>query len=513
LEKIKDTFYKLAGDDNNILAALDGETIKKIKSLVPKVSKRDHDFIKTGMENKDLFPAIVAPLDRDRILNYLGKIDFPIPTLETFFQDILYLDVCQNVMRQLCINQPKRKAKRRGNNDNEEEEEEAEGTAPTIDESLRSQYNSIPEGGLISSAHIEVLLKRDLCDLWRFSFQYAFEMTTVKDHRRRVPRKHVDIQRAISLGLHERHNSFDLADLRHHFLWLASDRGFEVPANNESQLQPAELPRAMPSDFPPDNEDVGVERRSGKPFTDSVDADRFALSRESLRGVSDYQRVSAAFVRRSVFQAFFSYFDAGLPDSPVLSPCTVATEPSRDDIDILLADAARWGTEARDHDIIADGEFAGAPYAGVPSVPHIPMEDGTTYVEPARWDPTYSMDPLQQQNQSGTQVVPPSFRMNINSGQPLPEELLLPNNSSALNPFFEGLESHGFHIWLSEDESRGIDYGLCYGQYRNNPDSLLYASYEGGDQTRLDDMRWLDEQMISLQNILPSSVVDTEEEL
>jgi hypothetical protein len=400
LRKIKDTFYKLAGNDNDILAAVDGGTIKKIKSLAPKVSKGDLEFLETGMENKDLFPAIVAPQDRDRILHYLRNIDFPIPTLETFFQDILYLDVCQNVMRQLCINQPKRKIKRRRNseeedNQEEEEEEEAEGPAPTIDESLRSQYNSISEGGLISSAYIEVLLKRDLCDLWRFSFQYAFEMTTVKEHRRRVPRKHVDVERAISLGLHERHNSYDLADLRHHFLWLASNRGFEVPANNESQLQPVELPRAMPSDFPPDNEDVGLERRSGKPFTDSVDADRFALSRESLRSVSDYQRVSAAFVRRSVFHAFFAYFDAGIPDSPVLSPRNVAAEPSPDEIDILLADTeAAWGTETRDHGMIADGEFAWASYAEVSSVPHIPMEDRTTYAEPASWDQQYRIYPF-----------------------------------------------------------------------------------------------------------------------
>lgn len=396
MRKIKDTFYNLAGNDNNILAAVDGGTIKKIKSLAPKVSKGDLEFLEMGMENKDLFPAIVDPQDRDRILRYLRNIDFPIPTLETFFQDILYLDVCQNVMRQLCINQPKRKIKRRRDSEEEDnQEEEAEETAPTIDESLRSQYNSIPEGGLISRAHIEVLLKRDLCDLWRFSFQYAFEMTTVKEHRRRVPRKHVDIERAISLGLHERHNYFDLAGLRHHFFWLARNHGFEVPANDESQLQPVELPHAMRSDFPPDNEDVGQERRSGKPFTDSVDADRFALSRESLRGVSDYQRVSAAFVRRSVFLAFFAYFDAGIPDSPVLYPRVVAAEPTPDEMDILLADTdAVWGTEARDHGMSSDGEFVWAPYAGSPGVPQIPMEDRATYAELASWDQQYGIYPF-----------------------------------------------------------------------------------------------------------------------
>lgn len=83
----------------------------------------------------------------------------------------------------------------------------------------------------------------------------------------------------------------------------------------------------------------------------------------------------------------------------------------------------------------------------------------------------------------------PPFRMKIDSGQPFSEELLL-LNLSALNPLFEGLDDHDLHIWLSEDKTRG----LSYGQYCNKPSSLLSTSYQGVDQTRPHEMRWLDEE-------------------
>jgi hypothetical protein len=52
---------------------------------------------------------------------------------------------------------------------------------------------------------------------------------------------------------------------------------------------------------------VDLERRCGKPFTDSIEADRYALSFESLAHPTIQVRVSAVSVRQSVFNAFFSY--------------------------------------------------------------------------------------------------------------------------------------------------------------------------------------------------------------
>ncbi|KAJ6176761.1 hypothetical protein N7485_003675 [Penicillium canescens] len=148
--------------------------------------------------------------------------------------------------------------------------------------------------------------------------EYAFELTPKRDHHRRVPRKNKDKERAFSISANEELNGIPSLLLLHHFLLLARGYDFEVPLSEGDRLsETRELPRPHPCDFPPnDNDEVETERRSGKPFTDSVHADRFALSRESLRQNWNFQRVSAGFVRRSVFRAFFSYLNADVAESP-----------------------------------------------------------------------------------------------------------------------------------------------------------------------------------------------------
>ncbi|KAJ5593596.1 hypothetical protein N7537_010500 [Penicillium hordei] len=496
LGKIKQTFYNLAGQDQAILADFDAETIMKIKSLAPKISKGDLEYL-NGMEN-ELFPAIADSANRGQILNRLRDIDFPILTLETFFQDILYLDVCQRAMRQLCIKQPERKHKRKKTN-----QDELERTAPTIDKTLRSQYNNLSEGGIVPASDQEEWLKRDLCDLWRFSFQYAFEMTTIKEHRRRKPRKRVDIERATRLGLHERPNDFDVQVLGHHFLWLAHQRGFKVPADDENQLQYLELPRVMPSDFPPVNEDVSLERRSGNPFTDSVNADRFALSRSSLQSPCNYDRVSAGFVRRSVFNAFFEYIYSGIPDSPAPSPPPAAAESPPDEIDILLADI-EFGMEAdaRHDSSLAGSGSAYVPHATVHNAPQHPPQDVHSFPGPDNWG-------QQGSNQWGRQAITPVFRIIIDDGTTT-EVLLLPNDIEFLRKFFEGLDAHRFHISSSDDMSRGLSWDDCFWYYDRHPDKMLCASYLGKynqsstggkitNEERSNDMNWLESEKLEIR--------------
>ncbi|KAJ5460984.1 uncharacterized protein N7458_002536 [Penicillium daleae] len=53
-------------------------------------------------------------------------------------------------------------------------------------------------------------------------------------------------------------------------------------------------------------EDVEVEKRSGKPFSSTVDVDRYALSAKSVQR-SWTTQVTAGFLRRSVFKAFVSF--------------------------------------------------------------------------------------------------------------------------------------------------------------------------------------------------------------
>jgi hypothetical protein len=77
-------------------------------------------------------------------------------------------------------------------------------------------------------------------------------------------------------------------------------------------------------------------------------------------------------------------------------------------------------------------------------------------LDPADWGQHYNTDPFQEANHWQTQGMPLFFQMQINIGHSV-EVLSLPNNPSDLTRFFEGLAAHGFHIWLSEDESRRID--------------------------------------------------------
>ncbi|KAJ6081442.1 hypothetical protein N7499_006316, partial [Penicillium canescens] len=297
LEHIRRTFLRLVGGDEDLLGLIDASSVRFLKSKVPRVSSQDLWDLESKNENKILFP-FMEDYQRNMIWENLKDIDFPIPTLETFFQDILYLDVGQCVMRQLCFAPP------RGDN--------------TIDKVLRSQCSGFTSGLLSRSYWEQTVQNEQLQDLWRFSFQYAFELTPKRDHHRRVPRKNKDKERAFSISANEELNGIPSLLLLHHFLLLARGYDFEVPLSEGDRLsETRELPRPHPCDFPPnDNDEVETERRSGKPFTDSVHADRFALSRESLRQNWNFQRVSAGFVRRSVFRAFFSYLNADVAESP-----------------------------------------------------------------------------------------------------------------------------------------------------------------------------------------------------
>ncbi|KAJ5640337.1 uncharacterized protein N7484_008199 [Penicillium longicatenatum] len=293
LRHIWRSFFGLVHGDLDLLSQIDSSTVGLIRSRAPKVSAQDLSDLENEWDKGNLF-GFMNQQDRLMIWGRLKNIDYPIPTLETFFQDILFLDVGQTVMRQLCFTPPK------GEN--------------TIDKVLRNNYiGDLP--GLFPWEGIDP--SEQLCDLWRFSLQYAFELTSKREHYRRVPRKSKDKIRALEYGLIER-PSGDPLFLLHHLFALAQSYGFVVPMIENHQYDGTELPRAIPCDFPPDGEDdVEIERRSGKPFTDSVDADLFALSNESLSQSWSGQRVSAGFIRRCVFHAFFSYLHPNSINMPV----------------------------------------------------------------------------------------------------------------------------------------------------------------------------------------------------
>jgi hypothetical protein len=155
---------------------IDATTVHLLQSRAPGVSEQDLRFLR--QKRRTLFKCIESQRERNNILERMEQIQVPIPTLKTFFQDVLFLDVGQSVMRNLCRNPLM--------------------GAQSIDEVLEEQY--IVGAGVLSDPG---LLPAALYDLWRFSLQFAFEMTTQKDHRRRVPRKRDDIERADRHHLHE----------------------------------------------------------------------------------------------------------------------------------------------------------------------------------------------------------------------------------------------------------------------------------------------------------------------
>lgn len=284
LEHIRRTFMYLVGDDTSLLPEIDAVTVRIIQSRAPAISFEDLRHLEGEWEKGKLFQSMRAQ-DREFAWERLKNIGFIIPTLATFFQDVLFLEVTQAAMRKLCLSPP-------------------EG-AGSIDKILLNQHVGYLRSSESLSTVNEAILKNQLLDLWRFSSQHAFELTDKKDHHRRVPRKTEDIERAIRLNFN-RSSYQDPTLILGELSSLAYNYGFEIPSHIQFHEPQALIDE--PSYFPPDVlDDVDLERRCGKPFTDSVDADRFALSRSSLFQTWIDPRVSTGFVRRCVFFSFFSY--------------------------------------------------------------------------------------------------------------------------------------------------------------------------------------------------------------
>lgn len=117
------------------------------------------------------------------------------------------------------------------------------------------------------------------------SFQFVFKLSSKRDHFRRLPRKDRDKIRASTIGLDKRLSTTDKLRLQAYFFLLARSYRFNIPILKIGQMPYRQLPRTTLYDFLPVNEDVEIERRSGKLFTDSIYIDRYTLSRYSLRRI------------------------------------------------------------------------------------------------------------------------------------------------------------------------------------------------------------------------------------
>lgn len=408
------TFTHIVGQN---LELVDSVTVKMLKSRAPKVSSNDLDFLQREMDDGNLFPFIENIHDREQIWERLKDVEFPIPTLETFFQDILFLDVARCNMKQICLSLP-----------------EGDGT---VDKTLKSQYSN-PAG-----QNIDI----KIWDLWRFSFQYAFEMSTVNDHRRRVLRKREDIDRAATFHLVEAPNDDLTSDLKLYFTWLAWNHGFRTPGLESNEPQCVEIPSPLRCDFPPeDNEDMEVERRCGRPFEDTAQTDRYALTLESLMFDSTASRVSARFVRQSVFRAFFSYLNPQFEENVV---------PSQPSSEVIPDDSG--GTEPLvDEGMPYYSSIPGPENIEYPAFPdlhqnyHEPLEFSSAHVEQG----TY-------------------FGLETQVGQTT-QMHQVPHNRIALNNLFEALDAAHFHIY---NGGRTLHWPDCYVIYFFDPTTWLSAIY------------------------------------
>lgn len=410
------------GGDRRHLRLIDGLTVRLIQSRVPKVSPRDFAFLKSELEKGNLFRTIPAT-DRQAVWERLLDIDFPIPTLETFFKDRLYLEVGRSVMQQLVVPDPHRKV--------------------TIDERIYDQFNThIP----LTTSYQHETLKADLWEFWRISFQYGFEMT---EHQRRVSPSRARHQSPPDIS---QPSTEERALLWQHFICLVQQRGCQVPdhlsvlANLSQNLPPLLQPQPVSLET---EMEVPVKRRSGKPYADSIRADRFALSAEALQQTWTFPRVTAGFLRQSVFFMFFGYL------AEVRNGLNVRMWPEG-----TLAPALATPREG------VDGLTA-EPLPLVAAVePTItPLPDTAPNIE----QPLPILPSLGQ-----TILMPESYAIDVTVDDTT-HHLRIPCDPGILSPFLNGLGNHYFHISNPADHGRGMSVSDCCNYYRENPHGRLHA--------------------------------------
>ncbi|KAH8434449.1 uncharacterized protein LDX57_012096 [Aspergillus melleus] len=297
LERIRSMWGdQILGGDATLAGAADAHTVRAIPSRVPQISQQDKAFLeKQMMTDRTLFPSISLHETREAIWARLQSIDTPIPSLRTFFQDLLYLGVARKAMQTLlCLREPGSTGK------------------VTIDEALAGQR---PAGTSQSLEALTQQTRQGLQELWRFCFQYGLEIAGTA-RRLRQPRKPERLPDSLHTG--NEPTWISRTTVLRHFFWLAEQEGFTVPSRPDLVPQAVSLPTPQSRDAVPNLNpgcDEPVARRRGVPYVDTVDADRFALEKDRLWERWDSPHITAEFVRRSQFQAFFGYLHGNVAHS------------------------------------------------------------------------------------------------------------------------------------------------------------------------------------------------------
>jgi hypothetical protein len=201
--------------------------------------------------------------------------------------------------------------------------------------------------------------------------------------------------------------------------------------------------------------------------------------------------VTAGFVSRSIFLAFFRYLIPAGQD--------IRTDPSESN-DVATNSPLERNESAANERINAPTDASEGSFDN-------PM-------------PVYSapdFNPLMTSQLPSwiADQQPSFFAMNVSiPGDPI-QEMKLPNDQSILSRFFAGLERHHFHIYIPGEDPRALSASWCYTEYTQNPHLLLqadflpelcYESLCSGKRKRTDGVAelnaarsWLEEQTAELR--------------
>lgn len=316
------------------MALVDAKTVHALQSRAPAISKKDMKKLSVAMERFEIFPSIPAGENRNKIWDRLKGIASPIPTLHTFFRDLRYLAVARDVMKELY-------------------------EPPTH---IKMTVDACVATCLSPSANIaddRQKLAQGLWELWRFSMQYGFEMTS---HHRLNSRGRAQAgKKAANKGKLPLSEAVPASSiLWSHFAGLARQTGFHSAQITALQPRLTSLPTLDTPEFA----EVPIHRRCGKPYIGSVLEDHWALSREALLSQSPQHAVTNAIIRQSIFSAFCRDLQESIqdqataPGSQTLASATahVATADS------VISDVASF-QDGQDSDVL-DIERGSAPMHG-----------------------------------------------------------------------------------------------------------------------------------------------------
>ncbi|KAJ5938465.1 hypothetical protein N7466_001599 [Penicillium verhagenii] len=459
------TFLTLVGGRTDLLPLIDGVTVGLIQARSPKLSANDLQFLQLQMNEGTLFAEFEEDHRKD-IWERLKKIDYPIPTLKTFFKDRIYLEVAQSVMKRLFI-QPRDEIF-------------------TIDTGVYSIFDTA-----IPISLRKERLRSDLLEFWRFSFQYGFELT---DHQRRKCLGSPDNEHTPDQDTDQAF-PFHRSAMWQHFCGILRARGFLPPGSMTQSSPVIELPPLVPCDYPEDpSQEIDVAKRCGKPFANTRQADWFALLAESLQQPETATRVSAVFLRRWVFKAFFGYLmDRG--GSGTFVHRGFEADPAVRDDHANTAEGHHHPTA-----LTAPHTTAEAP-SNLPTSSSAPVAD--------------SFAPMISAS-AGSLLIGYIMHVKI---QEIRETLYLPIDPSFMTEFCNGLAQHNFEVFVLEpapgtssefllgrvsDMPRYIYPQHIFTHYLDYPASELHAQFNaetafvdaGRKRRRIDGREEMEQEMM-----------------